>query len=43
MNEQATDRRAAQRRANLRLGWTLATIAVAFGLGYVAKMVLFGA
>ena len=31
-----------QRRRNLRLGLILATVAVAFGLGFVAKAILFG-
>ena len=31
----------AQRRANLRLGWILATLALTFALGFVAKLVLF--
>lgn len=31
-----------QRRANLRLGLILASVALAFGLGFVAKVVLFG-
>jgi hypothetical protein len=39
----AGDRRAEQRRANAKLAWTLATVALAFGLGFVAKIVLFGA
>ena len=30
-----------QRRANRRLAWVLLSIAVAFLLGFVAKMVLF--
>jgi hypothetical protein len=34
------DRR--QRRANVKLGLVLATIALAFALGFVAKFVLFG-
>jgi hypothetical protein len=38
----ATDRKAAQRRANVRLAWTLATVALVFGVGYVAKIVLLG-
>lgn len=32
-----------QRKANLRLGLILATIALAFALGFVAKFVLYGA
>jgi hypothetical protein len=32
----------AQRRSNLRLALILATIALAFGLGFVARFVLFG-
>jgi len=31
-----------KRKANLRLGLTLATVAIAFGLGYIAKIVLIG-
>ena len=31
-----------QRRANRRLGLILASVAVAFALGFVLKMVLFG-
>ena len=31
----------AQRRANLKLGWILATVALTFALGFVAKLVLF--
>jgi hypothetical protein len=31
-----------QRRANRRLGLILATVAIVFALGFVAKMVLFG-
>ena len=31
-----------QRKANLRLALTLATVALALGLGFVAKVVLFG-
>jgi hypothetical protein len=30
-----------QRRANRRLGLILASVAVAFALGFIAKMVLF--
>jgi hypothetical protein len=30
-----------QRKANLRLGLILATVALAFALGFVAKFVLF--
>ena len=30
-----------QRKANLRLGLILATVALVFGLGFVAKFVLF--
>lgn len=29
-----------QKRANRRLGWILATVALAFALGFVAKMFL---
>lgn len=32
----------AQRKSNRRLGLILASIALAFGLGFVAKIVLFG-
>ena len=32
-----------QRRKNLRLGLVLATVAIAFLLGFVAKAILFGA
>ena len=31
-----------QRKANLKLALTLATVAVVFGLGFVAKIVLLG-
>jgi hypothetical protein len=31
-----------QRRANRRLGLILASVAAAFALGFMAKMVLFG-
>ncbi len=31
-----------QRKANLRLALILATVAVVFGLGFVAKIVFFG-
>jgi hypothetical protein len=31
-----------QRRANRRLGWVLASVAAAFGLGFAAKIWLFG-
>ena len=31
----------AQRKANLRLGLTLASVAVLFGLGFVVKLVFF--
>jgi hypothetical protein len=30
------------RRRNVRLGWILATIALAFALGFVARMAWFG-
>ena len=30
-----------QRRANARLGWILASAALAFALGFAAKIVLF--
>ena len=32
-----------QRRKNQRLAWILVTVALAFGAGFVAKVVLFGA
>jgi hypothetical protein len=31
-----------QRRANRRLGWILASVAMAFFLGFVIKLVWFG-
>jgi len=31
-----------QRRKNLRLGLTLMTVALVFGLGFVAKAIMFG-
>jgi hypothetical protein len=31
-----------QARRNRRLGWTLFSVALVFGLGFVAKIVLFG-
>jgi hypothetical protein len=31
-----------QRKANLRLGLILASVAAAFAVGFVAKLVLFG-
>jgi hypothetical protein len=31
-----------QRKANRRLGWILASVALAFALGFVAKMLLMG-
>ncbi|MBP6901737.1 MAG: cytochrome oxidase small assembly protein [Burkholderiaceae bacterium] len=31
-----------QRKANLKLGLVLASVALVFGLGFVAKFVLFG-
>jgi len=31
-----------QRKANLRLALTLASVAVIFGIGFVAKVLLFG-
>jgi len=31
-----------QRKANRRLGWTLATVALVFGLGFMAKIMLMG-
>jgi len=33
---------AEQRKANRRLGWMLAALALAFGTGFVAKIVFFG-
>ena len=33
---------AEQRRKNLRLGIALATVALVFGIGFVAKAILFG-
>ncbi|TSE35094.1 hypothetical protein Tfont_02410 [Tepidimonas fonticaldi] len=32
-----------QRRQNLRLGWILASVALAFALGFVVKHILLGA
>jgi hypothetical protein len=32
----------AQRKANLRTGWILAAIAAVFGLGFVARIIVFG-
>ncbi len=32
----------AQRKANLRMGWTLAAIALVFGAGFVVRIVVFG-
>ena len=31
-----------QRKANRRLGWMLAALALAFGAGFVVKIVFFG-
>ena len=31
-----------QRQANLRLAWVLASVAVVLGVGFVAKVMLFG-
>ncbi len=31
-----------QRRRNVRLGLTLLTVAIVFGIGFVAKAMLFG-
>jgi hypothetical protein len=31
-----------QQRANRRLAWILASVALVFGVGFVAKIVLFG-
>lgn len=31
-----------QRKANLRMAWVLAAIAAVFGLGFAARIVLFG-
>jgi len=33
----------AQRKANARLGWILATVALVFGVGFVVKIWLLGA
>lgn len=32
----------AQRKANQRMGWALAGLAVLFGAGFVARIVVFG-
>ena len=32
----------AQRKANVRLAWILAAIALVFGVGFVARVLLFG-
>jgi hypothetical protein len=32
----------AQRKANVRTAWILAAIALVFGVGFVARIVLFG-
>ena len=32
----------AQRKANVKLAWILAAIALVFGVGFVARVVLFG-
>ncbi|WP_374675910.1 cytochrome oxidase small assembly protein [Ideonella sp.] len=32
----------AQRRANRRLGWILASVALVFALGFIAKIALMG-
>jgi hypothetical protein len=32
----------AQRRANRRLGWILASVALVFALGFVAKIAMMG-
>lgn len=32
----------AQRRANRRLGWILASVALVFGLGFMAQFIGFG-
>jgi hypothetical protein len=37
----STDRSGAQRRANARLAWILASSALVFALGFIAKIVLF--
>jgi len=34
--------RAEQRKANRRLGLTLASVALAFGIGFMVKMALYG-
>jgi len=31
-----------QRKANARLGWILATVALAFGVGFVVKIIWLG-
>ncbi|MCU0918942.1 MAG: cytochrome oxidase small assembly protein [Burkholderiaceae bacterium] len=31
-----------QRRANLRMAWVLAAIAIVFGLGFVLRVAVFG-
>jgi hypothetical protein len=31
-----------QRKANARLGWILATIALSFGIGFVVKIIWLG-
>jgi hypothetical protein len=31
-----------QRKANLRTGWILAALAAVFGLGFVARIIVFG-
>lgn len=31
-----------QRKANARLGWILASMAIAFGVGFVVKIILMG-
>ncbi|HSW03385.1 cytochrome oxidase small assembly protein [Aquabacterium sp.] len=36
------DPQAQQRKANVRLALTLASVAVIFGIGFVAKVLLFG-
>jgi hypothetical protein len=32
----------ARRKANLRTGWVLAGLAALFGLGFVARIIVFG-
>ncbi len=39
---QAMDSNSPQRKANVRLALILASVAIVFGLGFIAKIVLFG-